>query len=598
MPLHRQNLLADNVIGSSGMVQSTRQANVMNANLDENAESLPQVTVVITCRERYQLTETMIDELVRNTRIPIRLLYVDTGDPDWLRSKIAERSREWRLEVIRFDEPLWPTQARSRIVDLIDTKYAVFIDNDVLVHSGWLEHLYECAEQTGAGIVGPLYLWGADAQADSIHMAGGELVLERGDNGDNDFALIEKHRCSGKKLDQVALRREECDFAEFHCMLMRQEVFRAPSVFDGTIVCAHEHIHASLAARELGYKTFFEPAARVNYLAFFPYSLADLSVFRWRWSLDAGESSIRAFANRWGVIDDERSFGGVRSFLELHRAQVDPVRATLQDPRTSQTPMQESDLKQIFTGLMELAFRKGYNARDLERIEATYWRALWLSNGGYRPCGRPFINHLVGTASVLVHYGFEVRLVQAALMHSAYTHAPHFDGGAEKTVEVVARKLGGLGSNLEQAVRAYTVRSMRWQQLSVLPNWEAIATMSDVDTAILTLANDTDMNLSGEVRATERTDVGNNVALSKVSEICQILGVPGMAGGARPQPPSGPAVRIPRKIRPKGSVRIEGTAFVSMFNRSFSQIQNSNPVAGSQWDRFLASVRSFVKNWD
>jgi len=31
----------------------------------------------------------MIEEVVRNTRLPIRLLYIDAGDPDWLRAKIA-----------------------------------------------------------------------------------------------------------------------------------------------------------------------------------------------------------------------------------------------------------------------------------------------------------------------------------------------------------------------------------------------------------------------------------------------------------------------------------------------------------------------------
>jgi (p)ppGpp synthase/HD superfamily hydrolase len=104
--------------------------------------------------------------------------------------------------------------------------------------------------------------------------------------------------------------------------------------------------------------------------------------------------------------------------------------------------MQESDLKQTFALFMELALRRGYLTRDMEQIEEAHWRALSLSNGGYRPCGRPFINHLVGTASVLVHYGFEVRLVQAALLHASYTHAPHFEGGPEKTVEAVAQALG------------------------------------------------------------------------------------------------------------------------------------------------------------
>jgi GT2 family glycosyltransferase len=265
--------------------------------LDEQGGGLPQVTVVIPCRERYQLTEMMIEELVRNTRMPARLLYADTGDPDWLRAKIADRSQEWGLEVIRLDECLWPTQARRQIVDLIDTKYAVFIDNDVLVRPGWLEHLYECAEQTGAGIVGPLYLWGKDAHSDVIHMAGGALDWQRGDGGD-DVAMIGTHRCAGARLGQVMLRREECDFVEFHCLMMRCEVFRAPGIFDETIVCVHEHIQASLVARELGYTTFLEPAAQVNYLAFFPYLLADLSNFRWRWSLEAGEASIRGFVKR------------------------------------------------------------------------------------------------------------------------------------------------------------------------------------------------------------------------------------------------------------------------------------------------------------
>ncbi len=566
----------------------------MSGDLDTHSDSRPQVTIVITCRERHQLTETMIDELVRNTRIPIRLIYVDTGDPDWLRARIADRSRAWSLEVIRFDEPLWPTQARRRVVDLIDTKYAVFIDNDVLVRPGWLEHLYACAEETGAGIVGPLYLWGRDAHSDTIHMAGGDLVLERGANNDNDAALIANHRCIGAKVDQVSLRREECDFVEFHCMLMRREVFRAPATFDEKIVCVHEHIHAGLVARELGFKTVLEPAAKVNYLAFFPYSLSDLSLFRWRWSREAGENSIGAFAKRWGIVDDERSFGGVRRFLNIHNSHVDPVRASLQDARTSSSPMRESDLRQTFTGLMELARLRGYTARDMERIEASYWQALWLSNGGYRPCGRPFINHLVGTASVLVHYGFEVRLVRLALMHAAYTHAPHFDGGPEKTVQAVARRLG----SLEPAVRAYTLRSTRWRQLCELPNWQDVATMSDIDISIVALANDTDMILSGEVRTTGRSDVGASAALSKAHDICQILGVPGMAGGAKPQPGGGEAAPISRKVLPRGSVRIEGEKFVSMLNRSFIQMQNPNRAAGSRLGRVRAAARSFFQNWD
>jgi len=319
-------------------------------------------------------------------------------------------------------------------------------------------------------------------------------------------------------------------------------------------------------------------------------------VFRWRWSLAAGESSIRAFADRWEVVDDIASFGGVRKFLNLHQAHVDPVRASLQDPRTSQSVMQEGDLRQSLTGLMELAHLKGYKRDDLERMEGTYWEALRLSDGGYRPCGRPFINHLVGAASVLVHYGFEVRLVQAALMHAAYTHAPHFDGGPQKTVDIVANRLGGLGSGLERAVRAYTLRSRRWQHLSQLPNWQDVATMSDIDTAILALANDIDMNLSGEARMSGRSS--DSPALSKADDICRMLGVPGMAGSARSQSVGADPARVPRKINPSGSFRIEAGKFVGMYNQAFFQTLNpkSLPPGGPRRFQVRGMVRACLRS--
>jgi hypothetical protein len=541
-----------------------------------SADSRPTVTVVVTCRERHSLTEGVIDTLVRNTRMPIRLLYLDVCTPEWLRARISDRAAEWSLEVIRFDEPLWPSQVRRRIAGLIDTKYAVFMDNDVLVTPGWLEPLVECAEQTGAGIVGPLYLWGESELADRIHMAGGELTVEPEAGG---IVLRERHRCFNLKVDEVELERQECDFVEFHCMLMRREVFRQPETFDENIVCVHEHIHAALVSRELGYKVFLEPSAPVTYLAFAPYALSELALFRWRWSREAGDSSIEAFAKRWGVIDDARSFG-VRSFLLRHRAQVDPIRPSLQDARRSREPMQEGDLKQTITGLLELAQSRGYTRKDLEHIKKAHWAALILSNGGYRPCGRPFINHLVGAASVLVHFGFETRLVLAALLHAAYTHAPTMRGGALATVETVARFLGGSDSQTERMVRAYTVRAPRWTQLSMMDNWEDVATIADVDTAIVAMANSVDMRLSGEIRATGRTDDADIAALAKGREICEIVGVPGLAETQRICETEDESELFADDKRPKASFRLEGTKIKTMVNSAFFEVQRSLATEG------------------
>ena len=529
----------------------------------------------MTCRERHGLTEKAIESAIRNTRMPVRLIYADVCSPQWLRAKLAMRAKEWSLEIIRYEEPLWPTQVRRRVAERIDTPYAVFIDNDVLVSPSWLEHMVECAEQTGAGIVGPVYLWGANEAADRIHMAGGDLTEEREPDG---IVLKERHRHIGAKVNEVELRRSECGFVEFHCMLMRRDVYRAPEMFNERIVCVHEHIHASFIARAMGYKTYVEPAARVTYLAGAPYSLSDFGVFRQRWSHDACESSIQAFAARWGIIDDARSFG-VRNYVARHRSEVDPVRWSLQDSRISQAPMQEDDLKQTLTGLIELARSKGYTKSDIEQIAKAYWTALVLSNAGYRPCGRPFINHLVGTASVLVHYAFETRLVQAALLHAAYTHAPKMRCGPKETVQIIERLLGGSWSPVERIVHGYTVRASRWKQLSGLGDWRDVATMTDIDSAILSMANRMDMHLSGEVGATGRADADDAPVLSHAREICDVVGVTGLALSQH----AGPAIARPEFFAKENlhsaSFRVEGNNPVPMVNPAFFQAQREPPEA-------------------
>ena len=526
------------------------------------------VTVVMTCRERHGLAEAAIESVIRNTSMPFRFIYADVSAPEWLRAKLSDHAKEGTLEIMRFDEPLWPNEVRRRIAPSLNTSYAVFIDDDVLVSPGWLQHLVACADETGAGIVGAVYLWGDDDSTDRIHMAGGLLEEEREDAG---IVLKERHGYLNASLSEVELKRRECGFVEFHCMLMRREIYRSPEVFHDRIVCVHEHIHASLVARAMGYKTFVEPAARVTYRVSAPYAFSDLAVFRRRWSSQACDTSIRAFSERWGVIDDERSFG-VRNYVARHIADIDPVRSALQNPETSHRALRPDDLRHSMTGLVELARSKGYSDSDIRQIGNAHWSALVLSNGGYRPCGRPFIDHLIGTASVLVHYGCETRLIVAALLHAAYTHAPRVDGGAAETVDAVAACIGGRGSVIERMVRAYTLRSSRWRFLSDLPNWPDVATMADIDVALLALANDAELHLSGEVRATGRKDADDQPAVEKACEICAVLGIPGLAE-PRTRTATGP--RIPLilpKDRPRGSFRIAGTKPVPMVNPAFFEV--------------------------
>jgi hypothetical protein len=416
------------------------------------------------------------------------------------------------------------------MIDTIRTEYTLFIDNDVDVESGWLESLVACADATGAGIVGPLYLAGDGVQAPRIHMAGGRLQ----ESGSPDARVLdEAHLLANEDPARVAgqLVRKPCDFVEYHCMLVRTDLLQA-GVLDRGIRCVHEHIDTSFAARRRGYETWLEPAARVTYLAYSDYMLDELHFFRKRWAQEEADASIAAFCAKWKVLDDERSFGGVRRFLVDHNAQVDPIRPALRDHADHRTAMTADGLRQTRSGLLDLARERGYTRNELAMIANAYHVAHILVDGGYRPCGRPFVNHLAGTASVLVRYGFRAEIVAAGLLHSAYTHAPRHAAGPAESAKAVCAALGGRGSPLERRVRAYTLREAAGRAADPSPDASTLS-IPEAETLAVVAANELDMYLSGEVRYSGRTDLIEPAAMNLIAHVCEVLAVNGLCDALR-----------------------------------------------------------------
>src|SRR5262249_3892794 len=139
--------------------------------------------------------------------------------------------------------------------------------------------------------------------------------------------LEESHRHADQEIASVAplLKREPCDFAEYHCVLMAGALARTPGLFDEKICCVHEHIDAALSARKLGFSVYFEPAAAVTYWASAPYRLSELDFFRMRWASSAVEASIARFASKWQVAD-AGSIAEVRTWARRHLVEADPLR--------------------------------------------------------------------------------------------------------------------------------------------------------------------------------------------------------------------------------------------------------------------------------
>jgi GT2 family glycosyltransferase len=509
--------------------RSTNRVGSSRERATKKARKTPLVTVVVSFRERWRFTAQTVESILRNTSGDFALWVLDSGMPDDVRAGLRPDVHGGNVRIVPIAEGRQPNEWRASIIPLVSSPYAVFIDNDVVVRPGWLDRMVACAEETGAGIVCPLYLWGEGPDSDVIHMAGGELTLQATPGGTK---MTERHRHVDKTIWEVPedLHRQTCGFGEFHCLMMRREIYSAEGMFDPSIITVHEHIHASMLARELGYETWFEPDSRVAYLAFAPWRVGELDALRTRWDCTEANDSLAAFARRWNVIDDDEYRFGMRYFLSTHAGHTDVL-----DPRPTTGArrdriMTSADLQMTAAGLQRLALDSGYDVFDVGKLVHAYKQAAWLTDGLYRPCGRPFINHLAGTASVLLFYGCALPQVIAGLLHAALTHGP------KGTADALLTNFGRRNTVTDGAVKLVRLYGARADVLDSLDLGGAALAELPVETAALLLidaANEVDMYLSWEVNATGRTDVMPERRLASCDALLPYLGLPGLAATLR-----------------------------------------------------------------
>jgi GT2 family glycosyltransferase len=257
----------------------------------------PSVTVVVVPRERFSLTRRSLEDLYEHTTVPFRLIYVDGGAPSDIRRYLEEASNRRHFQLIRVDRFLSPNEARNLAQREVKTKYVVFLDNDILFTAGWLEKLIRCAEETGAWVVGPLYLEG-ELGRQTIHMAGGFAhITEEGGRR----VFHDEHLLAGASLAEhgPSLSRKPCDYVEFHCALVRNEVFERLGPLDEGLLSLHEHIDFGLRVQRAGGSVYTEPHAVVSYVPPPPYDSRDFPYFMMRWSDAWNRTTVRRFKEKW-----------------------------------------------------------------------------------------------------------------------------------------------------------------------------------------------------------------------------------------------------------------------------------------------------------
>ena len=264
---------------------------------------MTEVTIIVTPRERFSYTRESLESLFACTQMPHKLVYVDGNSPPPLQQYLKAQAQEKAFELICTDHYLSPNRARNLGLARVNTKYVVFVDNDVVVTPGWLEALVNCANETGAAVVGPLMCQYLPLHED-IHFAGGESRVIRDTKGRN--RLREKMYRQGQPVVKVRsqLQRSQTELCEFHCALVRTEVFERIGNFDEAMLNTKEHVDFCMAVAQAGGTVYFEPDCLVTYVPASPLPLSDWHFYMLRWS-DAWElASLTRLRQKWDLAED------------------------------------------------------------------------------------------------------------------------------------------------------------------------------------------------------------------------------------------------------------------------------------------------------
>lgn len=274
-----------------------------------------KVTLVVVPRERFSLTKESLESIYQNTNLPFKLIYVDCNSPAKIGSYLAAKSKEKGFHLIRTKNYLPPNQARNIALKYVDTEYVVFIDNDVLVKPGWLEAMVKCADETGAWIVGPLCLEGADFA--KVHMAGGSYEFKL--HGDKKWMIMRRpfFRTPLSKV-RVDFKRQTTQAIEFHCVLTRMDVFKELGLLDEQVMGMGQEDDLCFTVLQAGKPIYFEPASVITYVPPTNLKWSDMPFFYERWSQAWCEVSIKRMCEKWNLTEDSPMIKNLSRFPGTH----------------------------------------------------------------------------------------------------------------------------------------------------------------------------------------------------------------------------------------------------------------------------------------
>jgi GT2 family glycosyltransferase len=280
----------------------------------------PTATVIVVSRDRWSLAPATLDYLLARTDPRHPVVVVEDRAPREVSAQIDRLATSGRVSVVRRNKLLAGNQARNLGVERARTEWVAFVENDVVMSDGWLEHLLAAGEARDAASAYPAYLEPWDG-GPVIHGIGSNLVVG-GPPGRGH--LREQQIELGRPWREVApgLRPAPRIQAEPHALLIRREVLDRIGGLDESLLSWFDHTDLALHHRRLDVESWFVPDATCTYFAPPPLARHDVPGFLLRWSRDWFDRSRDRMCTVWGLDPDDTEWDAHARYRARVRGKV------------------------------------------------------------------------------------------------------------------------------------------------------------------------------------------------------------------------------------------------------------------------------------
>jgi GT2 family glycosyltransferase len=221
------------------------------------------VSIVVPCCGQLEYTRLCVPSLLRHSRQPFELIFLDVGSLDGTREYLdgVAAAATSRVEVVHSAAESGFRAACAEGLARAQGEFVVWLNNDTIVTDGWLQQLVALAGANEAiGMVGPMSNYAPPQQR--VVPAPDRIVARSGGS------TLGERTVPGQVVDTRALDRFAHDWREplkgqwfeverlgGFCLLIKRPVLRAVSLFDeGSDSGTFDADALSWKVRQLGYR--------------------------------------------------------------------------------------------------------------------------------------------------------------------------------------------------------------------------------------------------------------------------------------------------------------------------------------------------------